>query len=224
MGQLIALEERLGERAALRLAGGRPAFYFDLACPDSYLVAERIERLLGQVDWIPVHRGALSEGRSAAPEGSDAAADERAAVEERAAALRLPLAWPDRYPFVAPRAMRAAAYASTGGAGARFALAAFRLTFCGGFDLDSAGTLAEASSAAGIPRTACLAAAGDETHDATLEATARGLRRRGVCTLPAIRAEDRWFQGESGLRRAAAIRRDAVRVERAAALPLAPPA
>ena len=217
MGQLIVLQDRLRERSALRLQSPRPAFYFDLACPYSYLAAERIERLLGQVDWIPVPGAALHAGRSTAPEAAV-----RAQATERAAALRLPLVWPERYPLVAPGAQRAAAYASTGGAGARFALAALRLAFCGGFDLDSPGALGEAASAAGIPRRRCREAASDERLDATLEATARGLQRRGVQRLPAIRVGDRWFEGEPALLGAAAMRRDTVRGERATRLPLAP--
>jgi 2-hydroxychromene-2-carboxylate isomerase len=230
MGQLIVLRDRVRERLALRLESPRPAFYFDLACPYSYLAAERVERLLGQVDWIPVHGAALRQDRSIGPEAAvRAEATARAEATERAAALRLPLVWPDRYPFVAPRALRAAAYASTAGAGARFALAALRLAFCGGFDLDAPGALAEAASAAGIPRRRCLEAAGDERLDATLDATARGLRRRGVRRLPAIRVGDRWFEGEPALLGAAAMRREAARGERAAGLraaglPLAPSA
>jgi 2-hydroxychromene-2-carboxylate isomerase len=217
MGQLIVLEDRLRERSALRLESARPAFYLDLACPHSYLVAERVERLLGQADWIPVHGAALGEGRRVLPEAAV-----RAEVAERAAALRLPLVWPDRFPLFAPRAMRAAAYASSGGAGARFALAALRLGFCGGFDLDADETLAELASATGIPRRQCLAAAADQSHDAALDATAGGLRRRGIQRLPAIRLGDRWFEGESGLLGAAAMRRDSARVGRVTALPLAP--
>jgi 2-hydroxychromene-2-carboxylate isomerase len=226
MGQLIVLQDRLRERSALRLQSPRPAFYFDLACPYSYLAAERIERLLGQVDWIPVHGAALREGPAALFEGRSTVPEAvvQADAAQRAAALRLSLVWPDRYPFVAPGALRAAAYASTCGAGARFALAALRLAFCGGFDLDAPGVLAEAASAAGIPRRRCLEASADERLDAKLEATAHGLRRRGVRRLPAIRVGDRWFEGEPALLGAAAVRRETARGGRVVGLPLAPPA
>src|SRR2546421_631355 len=59
MGDLILLGDRLEERSALRLDGRRSAFYFDLACPFSYLAAERIERLLGAVEWVPVRSSSL---------------------------------------------------------------------------------------------------------------------------------------------------------------------
>ena len=53
MGDLIAFGERLEERSALGQASLRPAFYFDLGCPFSYLAAERVERLLGEAEWVP---------------------------------------------------------------------------------------------------------------------------------------------------------------------------
>ena len=104
--------------------------------------------------------------------------------------------------------MRAAAYACEGSAGARFALAAFRLAYCGGYDLDDPRVLAELASAVGIPRAACLDAAADADRDAALEATARGLARRGVGVLPAFRVGERWFEGEPSLLGAAALQRD----------------
>src|SRR5436190_24399587 len=124
MGDLIALGDRLAERATLGLTGQRPAFYFDLACPFSYLAAERVERLLGEAEWVP------------APGGLPPSQDAFAAASERAAALRLPLVWPERFPCFVRGAMRACVYAGDAGAGARFALAAFRLAFCGGYDLE----------------------------------------------------------------------------------------
>ena len=57
-------------------------------------------------------------------------------AEERAAALRLPLEWPERWPMPVPAAMRVAHYAAQQGRGGAFVLAATRLAFAGGFDLD----------------------------------------------------------------------------------------
>ncbi len=138
-------------------------------------------------------------------------ADELAAVrshaETCAVALRLPLVWPDRFPAPTPGALRAAAHAVELGAGARFTLAASRLAFCGGFDLEDPEILAEAAAAAGIGLQECLAAAGDPTRDGALHATARGLHAQGVSRLPAIRAQTRWFSGDGGLAAAAAFLR-----------------
>ena len=171
MGDLLVLGERLQERCALGLGDLRPAFYFDLACPLSYLAAERVERLLGAAEWIPASGAALPAPSSVS-------------AEERAGALRLPLVWPERFPAPVPDAMRAATYACDGGAGARFALTAFRLAFCGGFDLDRPEVLDELAGASGIPRRGCVEAAADERRDERLEIVSRGLRRAGVNRLP----------------------------------------
>jgi 2-hydroxychromene-2-carboxylate isomerase len=195
MGDLIALSGRFEERSALRPTSTRPRFYFDLGCPFSYFAAERVERLLGELDWIPASSTAFPA--SSAPE-----------AEERASALRLPLVWPERFGEPVHGAMRAAAYASEGGASARFALAAFRLAFCGGYDLDVAAVLGELARATGIPRAGCLQASADAGRDEVLLTTARALRRRGVQRLPAFGLAGRLLAGESALGAVAALQRE----------------
>ncbi|HYZ80490.1 MAG TPA: hypothetical protein VE571_04435, partial [Solirubrobacteraceae bacterium] len=91
------------------------------------------------------------------------------------------------------------------GAGAPFALAASRLAFCGGFDLEDPETLAEAAAAAGVPLEECLSAAGETWRDEELEANAGVLRSHGITELPAIRIGDQWFVGEAGLQAAGAL-------------------
>jgi 2-hydroxychromene-2-carboxylate isomerase len=199
MGELIVLTEQLADRARPR-AQARPAFFFDLACPFSYLAAERVERLLGEVEWVPV-AGPL-----------DARADGaslRAAAAARARELRLPLVWPESFPARATAALRAAMRAAQVGVGARFALAAARLAFCGGFDLGDPEVLAEAAAASGFALGQCVAAARDEALDGSLQATARGLLARGVGRLPAVRVGHGFFAGEALLSQAAAVSRAA---------------
>lgn len=198
MGELIALTEQLADRAR-PTAGARPAFFFDLACPFSYLAAERVERLLGEVEWVPV-AGPLRHLREA---------DLYSEAEARASELRLPLIWPDPFPAPARGAQRAAVRATQLGCGSRFVLAAARLAFCGGFDLDDPEVMAEAAAASGFRLEHCLAAAADESLDAPLEATARGLTARGVRRLPAVRVGQGFFAGEAMLAQAAAVRRAA---------------
>ena len=64
--------------------------------------------------------------------------------------MRLPLVWPEHFPRETPAALRAASHAAEIGAGCRFALAARRLAFCGGFDLEGPEILAEAAAAASL--------------------------------------------------------------------------
>ena len=201
MGDLIILAERLAD-SSRPAPNGRSAFFFDLACPFSYLAAERIERILGEVDWIPTAAVNLQVGR-----GRWEAPTVCREAERRAAELRLPLVWPDRFPAAVPSALRAATYAAELGAGAKFALAASRLAFCGGFDLEDLEVLAEAAAAAGIPLEECLSAARDPGRDSSLHATARSLLARGVRRVPAIRVSRRWFEGEQAIVAAAAMLR-----------------
>jgi 2-hydroxychromene-2-carboxylate isomerase len=210
MGQVIYLNERRSERSGAT-ADNPPAFFFDVSCPLSYLTAERVERRLGVVEWVPVYGAALR--RAGGDDGpndahNDAAAHDAvvcARADAVARALRLPLVWPDRFPATAVCAQRAAAFACELGAGSAFVLAMSRLAFCGGFDLDDPETLAEAAAAAGVPLDECLTAAGETWRDEELQATAVALRARGITELPAIRVGREWFQGESGLLAAGAL-------------------
>jgi 2-hydroxychromene-2-carboxylate isomerase len=176
----------------------RPAFFFDLACPFSYLAAERVERTLGHVEWVPVPAWTGADPESVV-----------ARAQLMARASRLPLVLPDDFPTTVPGAMRAAAYAAEIGAGARFGLAALRLAFCGGFDLEKSTVLSDVAAAAAISPRECVAAASEAWRDEDLQATAELLSSQGVGELPVIGVDGRWFHGLGGLAEAAAwIRRD----------------
>jgi len=179
----------------------RPTFFFDLACPLSYLSAERVERMLGDVEWIPATLSATGPSRPLSHTSA-----KRAHAETLAIAMRIPLIWPDSFPSGCPRVMRAACHAVHSGDGARFALAAGRLAFCGGFDLEDPEILAEAAAAAGIQPESSLAAADDPAYDLELQSTARRLRAADVLELPAIRAEGMWLGGEPAVEQALALR------------------
>src|SRR5918995_3993499 len=174
MGDVIRLAERRAARearAANRIAPARVEFLFDLCCPFSYLAAERVDRIFDEVVWTPASTSSLCCGSLAAD--PDALADYRLSAERRALELRLPLIWPERFPEDVPAAMRAAHYASEQGRGAAFVLAAGRLAFCGGFDLDDPELLAEAAAAAGIDMQGWLQALGEVRRDGEIEAAGR---------------------------------------------------
>ena len=142
MAEVIQLTQRRPERAAPEAPGMAPAtLYFDLASPYTYLVAERLERRVGGAVWRPADAAVA------------AAARRRRWSRRRSAAhmhLRMPLVWPERFPSRVPTAMRVATYANEQGCGSAFAIAAGRLAFCGGFDLEDPDILAEAAAAAGL--------------------------------------------------------------------------
>ncbi|MDQ6803479.1 MAG: DsbA family protein [Actinomycetota bacterium] len=196
------LKDSLAAENAAGAVGAPVSFYFDPSCPFSYLAAERVERRFSAAQWVPVAATALETDEP----WSDPRIVRllRVLAERRAAELRLPLVWPDHFPPSATPGLRVAVHAVETGAGAAFALAASRLAFCGGFDLEDPVILVEAAAAAGIEVDACLQAVDNAAHDESLAVNARGLMARGVTQLPAFRVGSRWFAGEGGLGEASA--------------------
>src|SRR3954452_24466909 len=193
MGIVVSLEARRQGRTHTTVTRerARTSFHFDLADPGTYLAAERVDRLFPGVAWVPT---SLATVRAPFGGASPWAGDD--AVAARAAALRIPLVWPERHPAARPAAVRAAAYAAQQGRGAAFVLAASRLAFCGGFDLDDREVLAEAAAAAGLGRRECLQAAGDPSRDEEMEREAQRLVAAGADRLPVMRVGRLIFAGE----------------------------
>jgi 2-hydroxychromene-2-carboxylate isomerase len=207
MGEVIALDagrRRRSHGSRPVRARARATLYFDLVSPATYLAAERVNSLFPHLEWRPALRDALHGGDPIA----DAAARERdeLAASQRASVLRLPLVWPEGTSN-ARAAMRVASLACERGRGGAFVLAASRLAFCGGFELDDPEVLAEAAAAAGIPLDACLRAAGDVARDGPLEQAGRRLLASGADRLPAIRVGRVLHCGEAQVAQAAAVLR-----------------
>jgi 2-hydroxychromene-2-carboxylate isomerase len=208
MGDVISLGEVRAARAESRAAAPagaarapRVTFFFDLVSPWTYLAAERAERLFASDRWRPATGDAIAGGRTALDQ-RDAAA--RTAAERRADALRLPLVWPEGWPRSGSGAMRVAALAAERGRAAPFVLAASRLAFCGGYELDDPEVIAEAAAAAGLALDDALRAAGQVRRDGAMERTALRLLRRGADELPAVTVGRQLFAGEGRLAEAAA--------------------
>lgn len=175
-------------------------FAFDLRSAWTYLAAERVDRSFRQVRWVPV----ILPGT---PTPGVAAGSSRARVEARAAALRMPLVWPDRDEVAGLGAMRVAAFAAECGQAAAFVLAAGRLAYCGGFDLDDPEILAEAADAACLPLEHCLRAFGDRARDDAMRQAGKAMLSAGAASVPALLVDGRWFAGEERLGEAAAAAR-----------------
>ena len=166
----------------------QPRFYYDLASPESYLVAERALHAVGEVpEWIPVSFG------SPAFRCAEEVASYQEDVSRRAAALGvMPIRWPEPFPVSdITWATLAATYAKWIGRGVAFSLAALRQAFAAGRDL-------------GQPDNVLLAAAACEMHPhAVIKGVELGTTKRaledaharaaadGVDTVPAI-----WVDGE----------------------------
>ncbi len=205
MGDLVSLSNWKADRSRPRRDGAR--FFFALDCPLSYLAAERVERTLGTIEWVPVI-GPLSDVEAGSTTSSDCAqgARERMHMAEREAELlQIPIVRPHRLPMDSRRAARATLFASDAGAGPGFALAVARLAFCGGFDVASETVIEEAAAGAGLDPHEALAAAHDQSFDLRLDATSRGLRARGIPSPPAINLGRSWFAGPDAVRAAASF-------------------
>lgn len=193
MGDLISLADHrrtrvtgLGESTVQRVPRTvRSTLFFDLSSPLTYFAAERADRLFPALTWQPVLEEVLQLPRV-----------ERAQAEERARQLGLPLVWPDLGPETVRPAMRVASLAAERGCAPAFVLAATRLAFCGGFELDHPEVLAEAAAAANLGLEECLRAAGDVRRDGPMEERARKLLAQGADRLPALKVGRTLFAGE----------------------------
>jgi 2-hydroxychromene-2-carboxylate isomerase len=174
-------------------ASEQPVFYYDLASPDCYLVAEQVMNALPAVpEWQPVL-------------GVEDDPIDRHRVERTARELGLqPLRWPARVPPESRAAMLAATYAKQIGRGVAFSLAAFRQTFAAGRDLSSDDTVLIAGAACEMHPAALLKALGRPALARALEAATEAARTRGVRRLPAIAVGELVLDGPDVLDRAAA--------------------
>lgn len=174
-------------------------FFYDLADPDCYLVAERIRGELGVVcDWEPVHAAALGLGGTAAPPDAPALAARIAALD--LLPLRLPAAWPPDSGL----AMRVATFAKGAGKSIAFSLAAFRQVFAGGRDLADESTVLLAAAACEMHPTAVLKGARLRGTERSLERAGERARAAGVDALPALVVGGETLCGPDALERAIA--------------------
>jgi 2-hydroxychromene-2-carboxylate isomerase len=150
-------------QAARRRRSG-PTFAFDLASPWTYLAADTVTAEIGPIRWV----AALA----AKDEPRRIGAGQRAKVERTAVQLGLRFEFPATGLPDGTAAARAAAFAQEHGRVKEFALAASRLTWGWGADLDDHGTIARAAGIAELPLDAILEATFDPRRDDQLRAEA----------------------------------------------------
>jgi 2-hydroxychromene-2-carboxylate isomerase len=184
-----------------------PAFYFDFAVPECYLVAERILRTLPVAcEWRPVLAsqlgGALGFGgwRCAEEREIELAQFERDAVRH---GLQ-PVHWPPELPLDSAFALRVATYAASIGRAVAFAQAAFRQIYAAGRDLSLPDNVLIAAAACEMHPAAVLKAVElGSVRDALARTTAEAAER-GVTGVPAVWSASGVFTGDAGLSAAAA--------------------
>ncbi len=133
-------------------------FVFDLSSPWTYLAADAVTREFPTARWIP---GLGAHDRD----------DER--VEDAAAAMDLRFAWPADRTTRGLAAARAASYAAEHGRAREFALAAARLAYGWGQDLDDHELIAQAAGIAELPLDPVIEATFDARRDPHLHHAAR---------------------------------------------------
>jgi 2-hydroxychromene-2-carboxylate isomerase len=172
-------------------------FFYDLASPDCYLVAERIRAELPVVcDWEPVHGASIGlDPGPLDPEALAAAVAAQGLLE-----FKLPAGWPPDSSL----AMRVAVYAKGGGKSIAYSLAAFRQAFAGGRDLAEEATVLLAAAACEMHPVAVLKGAQLRSTASRLRRTGERARAAGVTALPAVAVGDALHCGPDALDRAVA--------------------
>jgi len=184
----------------------RAAFYFDLAVPECYLVAERILHALPVAcEWRPVLGCELPGGlRFGAWRCAEEREIELERFEREAARHGLqPLRWPAELPIDSAFAMRIATYAASIGRAVAFAQAAFRQAYAGGRDLSEPDNVLIAAAACEMHPAAVLKAGGLRSVSGALERTTSEAADRGVTSVPAIWSQGGLFSGVGALDTAA---------------------
>jgi 2-hydroxychromene-2-carboxylate isomerase len=157
-------------------------FYFDLASPQAYLAAERVNHVLGEVpEWIPV-RGEVGPFRCAEEIAAYREDVERAALAQGVQALR----WPEPFPADSEWALLVATYAKQIGRAVAFSLAAFRQAFAAGRDLGERDTVLLAAAACEMHPAAVIKGAALRGTRARLEAAEAEAAALGVRAVPAV--------------------------------------
>jgi 2-hydroxychromene-2-carboxylate isomerase len=184
----------------------RPAFYYDLGSPYSWLAAERVNSVLSEVPvWRPILLGGLFKALDRQSWATtDARHDGMREVERRAAEYGLPaVRWPDPWPHNTLLAMRAATFATSIGKGVSFALAAFRQAFAGGRDLSVPDNVLIAAAACELHPNAVTKAVEQQTVKDALKSATQEALERGVVGVPTIAIGDEVFWGDDRLSEAA---------------------
>ena len=151
MGQVIEL-------AQFRRRKAGTVFAFDLASPWTYLAADAVAARFPDAQWLPALASSTADRRRA---------------ERAAQALGLRFAWPSGGAPEGLAAARAASYAAEHDRAKEFALAAARLAYGWGEDLDDHELVAQAAGIADLPLDPILEATFDPRRDAVLRSAAR---------------------------------------------------
>lgn len=188
-------------------------FYYDFSSPYSYFTAHRITAGFPvAVRWQPILFGALIDAIGKRPWSLR---DERDAgmreCEQRAAALGLPLVWPQDWPLgtYSVAIVRAALAADEQGLIREFSLAAFRQGLGLGRDLRDLEVVVEAAREAGVDVRALVATAERDETKLLVRTVTDAAVADGVTGIPTIDVAGQRFWGDDRFDHAVAAAGDA---------------
>lgn len=178
------------------------AFYFDFACPWSYLASARLRETSLRTDSVIVWKpfdlediDARNNLRARHAEGNAwADADLQAWADYCGLKLRLPADWP----IQARPALRAVAHAiESGVAAGALVTALFRAVYEQGLDVSASGVLGDIAASLNLDAPGLVAAMEDPAGDESLRANAQELESRGGFRSATMFVGDRMFCGNS---------------------------
>jgi 2-hydroxychromene-2-carboxylate isomerase len=199
------------------------SFYFDCACPWSYLAMGRLReaalRTGARVDWRPVFSAAVLEAANPGYPADRQDPNPRKAryqakdLQDWARYLGLRIQRPERWPVRAELAQRAAVAAAAAGRAGPFLEALFGAYFGEGRDIEDRAVILSAAAEAGLDGAVVAAALEDPATLAAVEANGAALVELGGFGVPSMVVGDDLFFGndrmplvEAALIRAADIR------------------
>jgi 2-hydroxychromene-2-carboxylate isomerase len=217
----------MGDDRRVTIEPAPPLFFFGAMSPYSWFAAERIERLLPDARWQGVFAGAIFKANGRVSWGlTERRAEGIADCETRAAAHGLgPIRWPEPWPtsdlliaramIFAERAGRPGPSSPDGGGVGRdgrsevraLALAAMRLAFLHGANLEQEDVVLEAGRRAGLDSVALSSALADSDVKDTLRNATDDALALGVFGVPTVVIGEELFWGDDRLEDAAAAHR-----------------
>jgi 2-hydroxychromene-2-carboxylate isomerase len=186
-----------------------PVFYYDFNSPFAYIAAHRVDDVLPvRPRWQPIAFAFLLIQHRRDPWSFD----EEGRVptmrdcQRRAAALGLPLQWPDGWPkeSYSLLPLRAAVLAERAGVLREFSRAAFQQHFSAPAGVKELDGVLAAATTAGLDPDAVLAHVGDDDVKLEVKAATDAAIELGVFGVPTVQVGDELFWGDDRLEEAAA--------------------
>jgi 2-hydroxychromene-2-carboxylate isomerase len=186
-----------------------PVFYYDFNSPFAYIAAHRVDDVLPvQPRWQPIALAFLLIAQRREPWSFDLETREPTMrdCERRAAALGLPLEWPDGWPreSYSLLPLRAAVIAEQAGLLREFSRAAFRRHFSDPAGVGGLDAVLAAAEEARLDPEEVRAHVGDDDVKAAVKDATDAAIELGVFGVPTVQVGDELFWGDDRLEEAAA--------------------